>query len=152
MNDRNHGQHKKYPLATFTAAVMGTPYALGSKTGDCFSLVVSYLDFRDIPIPDAFEGVTLETYADLYAADPAGAKEAMVRFISQTLTEIPVHKAFAGDILLLQLKDSEALPFLAIHGGQSSIIAASPECGVMPWAIDHYIVRRAWTCRQQSQQ
>lgn len=142
---------RRYPLAVFAAQAVGTPYALGAGEGvDCFSLVIRYLQWREVPLPDEYEGLTLQTYAERFAHDPLGAKDIMVRLMDELLEVIPPPRAFAGDIVLLELAGSGALPFLAIHAGQASVLAASPEHGVRPWGIEHYEIRRAWSCRPRS--
>lgn len=139
-------------IAEITRAYISKPYALGTPGQglDCFSLVYDYLKTRmGDQIPDTFRGLTLDTYGEVFQADPVGAKSIMVDFISEHLQEIPPGMAFAGDILLLQLTGTDTMPFLAIHGGQSQAVAASPEYGVRPWSLSHYTIKRAWRCHRQ---
>lgn len=147
----DQGRMSTFCLAELTREYIERPYALGRAGGlDCFSLIYDYLGRRGTELPTEWRGLTLETYAALFEKDPAEAKRIMVEFVDDLLSEIPVPRAFAGDLLLLQLKDSTTLPFLAIHGGQSIAIASSPEFGVRPWDLEHYTIRRAWRCRRRS--
>ncbi len=97
---------------------------------------------RGVAIPDEYEGITRDTYKDLFLKDPGKAKEIMLRFIGDYLEEIPPHKALAGDILLLSLRST--MPFLAIAGGNGNIVAASVEHGVSVTPRKHYTIQRAY--------
>jgi hypothetical protein len=133
-------------LARITARFIGQPYQLGLV--DCFSAVLNYIEEMGYTIPPDFEGQTRTSYAALFADHPAEAKALMVRFIDSLLPEVQPAFAFAGDILLLRLGDS--LPFLAIDGGNGTIIAASESRGVGLSSLRKYTVMRAWRCRRQS--
>ena len=133
-------------MARITAGFIGRPYQLGIT--DCFSAVLEYIASCGYQIPDSFEGVTRDDYADLFEADPGAAKALMVRFVDRLLDEVPPGHAFAGDILLLRLRGQ--LPFLAIDGGNGNIIAASESRGVGVSPRRSYTTERAWRCRRQS--
>lgn len=138
-------------LAELTREYIARPYALGDRTGlDCFSLIYDYMIRVGNDLPMEWRGLTLDNYAELFKQDPAEAKRVMVEFVDEHCREIKPGMAFAGDLLLLQLRDSDALPFLAIHGGQSMAIASAEDFGVRPWNLGHYIIRRAWRCLPQS--
>ena len=141
----------RHCLAEITSCYLMRPYALGSRDGfDCFSLIHDYLGRVGAELPDEFQGQTLQSYASLFDRDSGEAKRVMVEFVASVTDEIEPHRAFAGDILLLKLTGSEALPFLAIHAGQNLAIAASCEFGVRPWELGHYTIVRAFRCRRQS--
>lgn len=142
-------------LAEITRAYVDRPYALGracSEGLDCFSFVYDYMARLGMDLPAEWRGLTLQSYADLYQSDPEEAKRIMVEFIGEHAQEIAPVQAFAGDILLLQLTGTSTLPFLAVHGGQTVCLAASPEFGVRPWDLHNYTIERAWRCRKPSLQ
>lgn len=135
------------PLVELTKDYMGSPYCLGSN--DCFSLIYDYMGKVGVDLPEEWEGLTLLNYAQLFEDDPKEAKDKMIEFVGTVANEIPVGMAFAGDILLLRLKESsDSLPFLAIHGGQTMCIAASKEYGVRAWSLEFYTIERVWRCRK----
>lgn len=133
-------------LAIITSKLVGLEYELGRM--DCFSMIINYLILRGETIPDSFQGQTMATYADLFKTDPVRAKEIMLDLMVFLLDEIAVVKAFAGDVLLLELSDYP--PFLAIDGGNGVVVAASPTRGVSPIGKNLYTVRRAFRCRKRS--
>ena len=135
-------------FAQLTAKLVGQAYKLGQV--DCFSAILQYLEFQGVEIPDEYQGQTRDTYAQFFQDDPVAAKGLMVAFMAECLDEIKPHQAFAGDIMLLTLNDSNALPFLAINGGNGNIIAASESRGVSVTPLKHYTIGRCWRCPRPS--
>lgn len=146
------GQVSPSSFVSITAQLVGKPYALGNFCNgmDCFNLIYRYLTMRGIPMPTEYNGLTLETYGALFQEDPDEAKRIMVEFIGSILQEIQPGMAFAGDVLLLRLKDSDSQVFLGIHGGGANVICSSCEHGVNPYPLSSYEILRAWKCQQPS--
>jgi len=136
-------------LAAITSTLTGKPYALGDPGAgyDCFNLVHQYLTLKGADLPTQFEGETIRTYADLFRRAPVKAKKLMVEYVASVTDEIPVSRAFAGDILLLALKERKAPAFLGIHGGGGNVLLSSPEHGVTVCPLGKYEIRRAFRCR-----
>lgn len=135
-------------LARISAKFIGQPYRLGAM--DCFAAILGYLSARGIELPAEFEGQTRATYAVFFTEQPAAAKAMMVRLMDSLLPQVAPTLAFAGDLLLLRLPDSDTLPFLAIDGGSGRVLAATIERGVCQLPRNRYQIQRAWRCRQQS--
>lgn len=138
-------------LAELTTRLVGQPYALGSQQGlDCFSAVVEYLRTRGVEVPADFEGHSTTEYKALFLSDPSEAKRLMVELVSSLLDEILPSFAFAGDILLARTPGSETLSqsFLAIHGGNGCMLAATEEKGIYPLPIRVYEIVRAFRIRR----
>ena len=89
-------------LIRFTESVVGRPYELG--VNDCFSLIVEYVVFRGIEIPDndVFCGHKVSEYAKDYAKDSKLMMGLAVDYIRELTHEIKPHKAMAGDILYVE--------------------------------------------------
>jgi len=136
------------PLAEITSQIVGKTYQLGKV--DCFSIIIIYLKMIGCKIPKSFKGETLSTYKDLYINEPEKAKALMIEFMQSLLEEIPVHKTFAGDILLLQLNND--LPFFGINGGNGKFISACEIQGVQVLPLQYYKILKVFKCRQQFQQ
>ena len=135
-------------LASISQKFIGLPYRLGAM--DCFSSILLYLEERGLVLPDEYQGVRREDYPALFKASPERAKALMVEFMDATLPVVSGSHACAGDILLLRLINSDKPPFLAIDGGNGSIIAAAESRGVVQLPRKHYAIERAWRCRQRS--
>ena len=102
---------------------------------------------RGIELPEEFNGVTLDTYKQLFQDEPAKAKKVMVEFIDSVLEPIPGYKAIPGDIYLLSL-EKNPLPFLAICAGNANIISVTESKGVTVFPLKTYKIERAWKCHQ----
>lgn len=135
-------------LAAISRKFIGLPYQLGVV--DCFSSILLYLAERGVILPEEYKGVRREDYPALFLAAPDTAKALMVEFMDSALPVVSPSHAFAGDILLLRLQRSDKPPFLAIDGGNGTIIAASESRGVGVTPLRHYTIERAWRCRKQS--
>lgn len=133
-------------LAKRTSRLIGLPYRLG-KT-DCFSVVYGYVS-EAVPLPDRWGGWTMGNYAARWRKNPALGKEVMVRLLDAHLPGVAPVRAFAGDVLLLAPRFSDAAWFLAIHGGGAVVVAASERRGVEALPLAHYKIRRAWSCRRR---
>ena len=133
-------------LLQITKNHIGTPYNLGET--DCFSWIVRYLTEQGVELPKRYRGWTMETYKTLFTANPARANELMIDFLDEHLKAINPAHAFSGDILLLELKKTTALSFLAIHGGNLTAIAASKEHGIGAIPLQYYKKLRAWKCKR----
>lgn len=139
-------------LAEISSCLVGRPYALGDAGSglDCFSLVRQYAVLKGARPADEFQGQRMDTYGALYQQDPAGAKALMLEYLASFTEEIPPGRACAGDILLLNLPDTDTLPFLAIAAGEN-VLAAHPGRGVVLISLQPYRIMRAWRCRQLPQ-
>lgn len=138
-------------LARYTSKIVGIPYKLGGMAGengaDCFNTIWAYLSER-INLPVEYEGLTIDTYAELYERDPDQAKCIMIRLMKDLLEEIPPHQAIAGDILLVNIKLGVSVAdFLAIDGGNGKIVIATEEDGVSLWPKRFYIIKEAYRCQ-----
>lgn len=135
-------------LARISAKFVGQPYQLGAM--DCFASILGYLTERGLALPEEFEGQTRESYAAFFVEQPEEAKAVMIRLMDSLLPTVEPHRAFAGDLLLLRLADTDTLPFLTIDGGNGRVLAATIERGVCQLPRNRYQIVRAWACRQQS--
>lgn len=139
-------------FAALISRIVGTPYALGDHARglDCFSSIYAYMAEAGQELPGEYEGLTLETYADLFRADPGKAKEVMVGFMGAVADEIDPARARVGDVLLLKsISRPEADAFLGIHGGSGHVVCSSREHGVTVYRTKNYKIERAWRCRRQ---
>lgn len=133
-------------LSKVTSDLVGTPYTLGKM--DCFMLIITYLRKKGIDIPEQYEGLTLNTYKDLFERDAQASKDIMIGFMDSILQPVMPRKAGPGDILLLKLRGRpKELPFLAINGGNSVVIFVIEEKGVVAFPLRYYSMLRGWTCR-----
>lgn len=128
-------------LVKISSHLVGLGYELGKM--DCFSLIVEYMKMRGCKIPETFEELTLETYADLFIIDPAKAKEIMIRFMQSQTDELSIGECFAGDIALLSCDDTI---FLSIVGGNGTCIGATTEYGVRVLPMNIYKIKRVFRC------
>lgn len=131
-------------LVSITRKLVGRGYILG--TNDCFSLILNYLSMNGVTVPDNYEGISRDTYADLFTNDPGKAKKLMVSFLDNLLETVPSAEAFAGDILLLVVPGE--LPFLAINAGNGRVIGAAPSKGVCQLPANKYEIVRVWRCQR----
>jgi len=129
-------------VARLTMAMVGQPYELGRM--DCFGVVVAWLRLRGVDLP-CWEGWAPEDYGAIYAADPETAKCLAPAYLDSFLTSVAPGFAFAGDVLALSLP-GEAVPFLAVHGGNGQALTCTPERGVCLLPLDGYEIRRSWRC------
>lgn len=128
-------------LVKITQKLMEQEYSLGET--DCFSTVYHYLQQTGADVPKEWNGLTISTYAGLYLKDPEGAKEIMTEFLNEHLTPVKISRAFAGDILLCNLR-GHPQKFPAIHGGNGNIICVTEDRGVTLMPLRYYTVERAW--------
>lgn len=129
-------------LAEITSEVVGKSYELGCT--DCFALIIYYLQKQGVPIPDEYEGITLETYADFYKKDPENTLRLMVGFINRLLVSVHPNKAPPGSIYLLSLKGRDVPSFLALDGGNTNVVFATEERGIIVMPLSHYEIEGAW--------
>ena len=140
-------------FAAVIGRLVGRPYALGEmgRGLDCFSSIYAYLGEAGQELPDEYQGLTLQTYADLFREDPGRAKEIMCEFMGSVADEIEPGLARVGDVLLLKCRTKpEAGPALGIHGGGGNVVTSSREHGVTVYKLKNYTIERAWRCRRQS--
>lgn len=140
-------EHRKLNLARRMAQYVGRPYEAGAT--DCFSLVYQFIGER-MALPDTFQGLTMQDYYPLFESDPVRAKQIMVEFCEAHLEEVQPAYAFAGDVLLVHLRKRNSSPFLAIHGGQTTLIAATKDRGVVAMPMQAFDILRGWRCQQRS--
>jgi hypothetical protein len=123
--------------------MVNRPYELGRV--DCFRSILEYLEIIGVDVPESFEGQTLASYPDYFKTQPAEAKETAVRLFDSLLPEVNANLTIAGDVLLLQYKGSP--PFLAINGGNGSVVTASVECGFKVYSGSRLDRLKGWTCQ-----
>lgn len=126
---------KSKRLAILTSNLVGAPYKLGGQTVDegldCLSVVDYVANFWDQPLPDEFEGMTRENYKACYEADPVGAKKTFLRLVKTLGHEIlPTSGAFAGDLLVIQVKGKPETIGVGIHAGNNLCLSAFELHGV----------------------
>lgn len=128
---------KRLKLSQFTARFVGAPYRLGGQRPaeglDCLSLILEAARHRRIPVSDEFEGVTRETYAELWETDREGAKKKLLRFVLSLGEEIPPSMAFAGDLLIIKPKkggNGRDRSVLGIHAGNDLVLSSFTDAGV----------------------
>jgi len=135
-------------LAKISSRFIGIPYELGRM--DCFMAVVRYLQEKGCaPNINEYQGITLETYAEVFLNDPERAKNIMVQLMDDYFSVIESKKAAPGDIALLKLRGNSAPPFLGIIAGNAIIIIATEQDGVTTYPLKHYKILRAWRCQRQ---
>ena len=159
----------KKPLFTVFKAYIGAPYGLGGwsrETGfDCASLVCSVMrDLYGVAVPETFEGETRESYARLWQDNPALATRLLIRFAVSLGQSIPVHQAFAGDILVMTHGAESraqsghyapcAMPyafFLGIHAGNDTFMGVFEGRGVALARFEQAQIRKVIRCRYPQQ-
>lgn len=141
-------------LARYTSEILGRPYRLGGAAGetgaDCFNTLWAYLQMRygAENLPTEYEGLTIDTYADLYQKDPEQAKCIMIRLIKDILSEISPERAVAGDILRVECKlGVDVIDFPAIDAGNGKLLISTQDEGVCVVNKRFYHIREAYTWR-----
>ena len=132
--------------------LVGKPYVLGGHSVeeglDCFGFVYCYLERMGIELPTEFEGVSIDKYHEFYLRDPEGAKEVMVRFVDSVLERGDEKSMIAGDVLLLETRGRT---FLGVYGGNSNVLVAAENYGVVSAPVDLFKIKRVWRCRRCQQ-
>jgi hypothetical protein len=133
----------QFNLFEFTSRISNSKYRLGCV--DCFSIILDYLSFRNIAIPDQFQGITRESYTILFLEDAIRAKELMVAFVDSLFRHREnVNLRMPGDILLTKLKTDSSSLSLAIESGNGMLICVSMELGVMIVSSQYYSILTCW--------
>ena len=142
---------KRLPaLADVTSHLIGLEYQLGHV--DCFSIIIVYLRAMKVELPSQYEGLTLDTYAELYKESPDKAKTAMLDFLDTIGTPVAPNRVQPGDILLVRLRavgTKQQFAFPAINAGNGHLILASEKHGVVMLPMKYYRRLRGWKCLQR---
>jgi len=140
-------KNKRPCLAVITSRLIGLEYELGKV--DCFSIIIVYLRAMKVKLPSEFEGLTLDTYAELFKKDPDNAIATMLNCLDSISQPVPPHKAQPGDILLLKLRSvGSRQQFISpgINAGNGHVIVAMKNQGVVMVPLRYYTRLRGWKC------
>ena len=129
----------KMALVNLTKDFIRQKFELGKM--DCFRLVYDYLK-KQMPLPEEFKGVTLDTYENLFNEKPEAARGLMVDFLKEYLNEIKPYEVTAGDIVVLNYNYSPF--FLGIAVGNASVLLATESKGVDTFPLRYYKIVRAF--------
>ena len=123
---------KKLKLSKLTARYVGTPYRLAGQNTveglDCLTLVLSLARDLMVPVPAQFEGSDGKNHAELWTQDSERAKARFIRFVKTLGPELPPHRAFAGDLLILKGKETGDT-VVALHAGGDVALTAWTDVG-----------------------
>jgi hypothetical protein len=127
---------------------VGRPYGLGQA--DCLTLLLDLCEHAGVPVPESFEGVTRESYADLYRTDPRRANEILMQFLESVADPIPTERTITGDILVaVPRHQPDHEPFLLIRAGGDRVLGAFADRGRVDLGpIRGYQVLRAYRLRR----
>lgn len=131
----------------FSRQHVGQPYTLG--TADCLTLLLDLCEHIGISIPDSFDGVTRETYADLYASNPERAGRILLKFVCAVAQPIATNKTMTGDILFaVPRHEPNYEPFVLLHAGGDRVLGAFQDRGRVDLGpIRGYKIIRAYRLR-----
>lgn len=127
-------------LRDYIQKFLGQEYSLGSV--DCFSIVYNYLT-EIIELPISFEGLTLETYKDLYIINRELAINTMLRFFETYLTEIKLLDMRPGDIVILKYNQYPLFTGILVGSGEVFIVTQQKTL-ITP--LHKYIIVRIFRC------
>ena len=143
----------RIPFTTWSLKHLGKPYRLGEN--DCLTLVMDFCKSAGVDVPDEFEGIRKDAYAEFYQRDPAAAHETFIRWVANIGDEINPSHAFTGDVLVMRPKGSteSKWPSVAIHAGGDRIIGAYADrrCRVELGPLRGYEVIKAYRIRMERQ-
>ena len=137
------GKNTKKSVGNFYKTIYGLPYILGDVDGiDCFSIIARYLKYLDRPIPETinFKGFTLNNYAEQYRQNDSVINIAD-EYLSAKFSEKEPHRAFIGDVLLLEYN---GIKFFGIDAGNGNIVSANTQSGASITNRSSYKVLKAW--------
>jgi len=120
-------------IQEFSVDIMNKEFKLGYT--DCFALTLKYIEGLGFKPPRKFKGVTKKTYPILYKKNPVKALVIMIEFLESFLIKIDPWGHNAGDIMLLRFDDSF---FLAVNGGNGTIVASTEKYGVKLLPLKSY--------------
>ncbi len=138
------GKRTVKPWCRIIGDLLNRPYKLGEV--DCFRSILEYVESLGVYVPQSFEGQTLETYPDYFRDEPEAAKQTAVRLFNALLIPVDPKLTLPGDVMLLQYKDNP--PFLAINGGNGTVVTASKECGFRSYSGSRFQRLKGWSCQQ----
>ena len=112
---------------------------------DCFTMIIRYLEYYDIRIDREamYKDLEVFNYKEIFNANPERLMEIAADFVATKIEEIPENKIFAGDILLLQYK--ETCPSFAIDAGNGAALIATVN-GLVFMAKKQYKILRSFRC------
>ncbi|WP_041281518.1 DUF6950 family protein [Desulfocurvibacter africanus] len=134
-------------FARLTSELLGREYELGRW--DCFALVLHWLELRGVQVPEQFEGVGRDDYAELFRRAPEEAKALMGRFFDTILEPCDPRHVQPGDILLVRPLFSEAPAFTVVYAGNGQALSAVEGIGTNKFTLTRYEPVRGWQCPRQ---
>ena len=104
-------------------------YALGdpSRGIDCANLLFGVYEDLGLILPQEFEGVTRESYADLFRSDPAKASAIFYRFLWSLGRSVEINFSVRGDLMVFKRRN-EVFPGISLGGGNVLLVS---EFGVL---------------------
>lgn len=133
-------------LLDFSKEYIGKKYELGET--DCFAIVFKYLKALNPSLPTEFGDISWTSYPTLFKLDKDEAYKKMLHFVEKFFPEKDVSLSLPGDILLVQLRDSD--PFLSINVGNGNLLASCPSLGVNIVSRSYYKILRCFLCHKRS--
>jgi ClpP class serine protease len=122
-------------------SLLGKKYALANGAGvDCFSIIYNYAklcDYHHLPVN--FEGLTMDSYGDLYLENPEKAVEIMRKYMDETYDKVLDSVPKYGDILLVKLR-KRGHPFLGIYAGSGNLFSALTTKGTAVCKLSDYSI------------
>lgn len=112
-------------------------------------LILLYLEKYGFKIPDSFQNLTKDNYADYYKKNPINAKKIMIAFMDKYLMPVNINLIIPGDIGLMEYYKNNYPEFLSIISGNAKIICSEPNKGVLVTSIKEYNIKKAWRCLPQ---
>lgn len=105
------------------------PGGIGPDSYDCMGLVYAYCRDMQKPIPDTFEDLTLDNYAEFYMANKEKVEKVLVDYFGTIGTEVNVKEIIAGDLLVMNTGGGTLFP--AIYCGNNKFITSYIDVGVL---------------------
>ncbi len=129
---------KKIKLASITSKWMGTPYkehGNNPKEGcDCFSFILNILEDYGYKLPDKFEGLTRNSYVDLWYSNRKKALKTIENFLLSITIKKKITELRSGDIIFVNHKKLNEKSFM-LYAGNSKAIIVNPKFGVIAMPI-----------------
>lgn len=111
-------------LAATIDPMIEQPHALGdrSKGWDCLNSLISIYRALGFEFPADFEGITEDTYADLWRNDNRRARAMFGRFLSSLGEAIDPAFSRRGDLLLFRGLELSSIPAINLGNGQMLMV------------------------------
>jgi len=122
---------RKPTFAERMTKYVGKPFKKGGHDDrgyDCIGLIHRYCADEGHPLPDEFEGWTLESGPELFAKDPEAAGRILERLFKTIGEPVDPLRVVAGDLVLV--RDMKDHLFPAIYTGNRHAVGAFIRRGV----------------------